>query len=103
MNPFAIDIAPAAFEALGTIDAWWAAERPSAPQLFVREFSASLQRLARSPFIGVRYSSQKFANVRRLLMPRTRYHVYYAVDEIHRVVNVIAVWHAARGKGPLGL
>jgi hypothetical protein len=38
--------------------------------------------------------------MRRILMPRTRYHVYYVVAEDERLVLVHAVWHTARGQGP---
>jgi len=38
--------------------------------------------------------------MRRILMPRTRYHVYYVVADEERRVLVHAVWHTARGRGP---
>jgi hypothetical protein len=38
--------------------------------------------------------------MRRIFMPRTRYHVYYAVAEEDSWVLVHAVWHTARGQGP---
>ena len=31
---------------------------------------------------------------------RTRYHLYYTVDEPARVVTVRVLWHAARGRRP---
>jgi hypothetical protein len=33
-------------------------------------------------------------------MPRTRYHVYFAVEDARALVRVYAVWHASRGHGP---
>jgi plasmid stabilization system protein ParE len=38
--------------------------------------------------------------VRRMLLPRTQYCVYYFIDETARLVTVLAVWHTARGRGP---
>jgi len=36
--------------------------------------------------------------IRRLILPRTRYHVYYRVAG--QVLEILAVWHAVRGSGP---
>jgi hypothetical protein len=36
-----------------------------------------------------------------MLLLRTQYHVYYVVDGPQRVVTVLAVWHTARGSGPV--
>jgi plasmid stabilization system protein ParE len=38
--------------------------------------------------------------MRRILMPRTRYHVYYTADDGDRLVRVHAVWHLSRGQRP---
>ncbi len=37
---------------------------------------------------------------RRVLMPRTRNHVYFEFDEAQGVVIVHALWGAPRGRGP---
>jgi plasmid stabilization system protein ParE len=37
--------------------------------------------------------------VRRVLMPRTRYHLYYR-QLATREIEVVAVWHTSRGRGP---
>lgn len=37
---------------------------------------------------------------RRVLMPRTHYHVYYTVDDDARLVRVHAIGHASRGQSP---
>jgi plasmid stabilization system protein ParE len=46
--------------------------------------------------LGLRHEPR--AGVRRLLLRRTRYHIYF-VEEPHRVL-VVAVWGANRGRGP---
>lgn len=78
--------------------AWWRANRPSAAELFVDELARAFTMLAEAPAAGVRYSRSKVPGVRRLLLPRTRYHVYYVQHE--DVVLVLAVWSAVRGRGP---
>jgi plasmid stabilization system protein ParE len=44
------------------------------------------------------YRQSPIVGIRRVLLPRTRYHVYYVARE--DVVLVLAVWHAKRGSGP---
>ena len=62
-------------------DAWWQRERVSAPDLFVEEFGAALERLAMAPSAGPVYVGGHRRDLRRLLLPRTRYHVYYLAEE----------------------
>jgi hypothetical protein len=38
--------------------------------------------------------------VRRVLLRKTRTHVYYSVDEDAELVTVLAVWGAPKGRGP---
>jgi hypothetical protein len=33
-------------------------------------------------------------------MPRTSYHLYFEVNEVHKRVQVLAAWHMARGRDP---
>jgi hypothetical protein len=53
--------------------------------------------LQRGAVLGVIYPFPLF-EVRRFLLPRSRYHLYYSIDG--ELVKVRAVWHTARGKGP---
>lgn len=78
------------------IDAWWREHRPAAPSLFVEELEEALHRLAEAPASAVRYPPRP--GVRRLLLPRTRHHLYI-LEEGTRVY-VVAVWSAWRGRGP---
>jgi plasmid stabilization system protein ParE len=78
------------------IDAWWREHRQAAPDLFAEELEAALCALAETPALGVRYTPRP--NVRRLLLGRTRYHLYVTQDAAK--VYVVAVWSAHRGRGP---
>jgi hypothetical protein len=49
------------------------------------------------PTLGSRYDTGK-RSVRRLLLARTHYHLYF-VEEPERLY-VVAVWSAFRGRGP---
>lgn len=76
--------------------------RAASPDLFLDELSASLDRLARVPETGAGYGRLVGGTeVRRLLLRRSGYHVYYTVRAETPEVLVRAVWHATRGRGPL--
>lgn len=79
---------------------WWHANRPKAPELFFDELDAAIEQLASMPRAGVHYARSEVAGMRRLLMPRTRYHIYYTVITEPQLVRIHAVWHASRRGGP---
>lgn len=80
--------------------AWWRTHRPAAPDLFDEELAGAFTLLGRAPDIGRRYKRRGIPGLRRLLLPRTRYHVYYLHDSAKATVIVLAVWSAVRGRGP---
>lgn len=79
---------------------WWRANRPKAPGPFEREFHEGVTLLASVPDVGRRYPRRGIPGLRRLLLPRTRYHVYYVHGRSRSEVLVLAVWSAVRGRGP---
>lgn len=38
--------------------------------------------------------------LRRLLLPKTEYHVYFALERDEMVLVIHSVWGARRGRGP---
>lgn len=80
------------------VDEWWRANRTSAPDLFVSELDTMLSAVALMPTLGSAAKGERAPGVRRVLLRGTRYHVYYRVRD--DVLEVLAVWHAARGVGP---
>ena len=95
---FSVRITPEADAQIREIDEWWRKNRPAAADLFLAELSESFEIIARAPYIGRSYRPSPVQHVRRSLLQRTRYHIYYVAvgDE----VRVLAVWHAQRGAGP---
>ena len=89
---------PEADAQIREIEDWWRRNRPAARDLFVDELAASFDIIGQAPHIGRLYRQSPVFGARRVLLKRTRYHVYYVVraDE----VRVLAVWHAQRGVGP---
>jgi plasmid stabilization system protein ParE len=92
----AVEFADEAKEHAARIDAWWRTNRRAAPDLFTSELDRASLALGDNPGLGLRYEPRP--GVRRLLLSRTRYHVYF-VEEHDRVL-VVAVWGANRGRGP---
>ena len=93
-------VAPQAAQHLRTIIAWWREHRPAAPQLFAVEVADALELLVATPTLGVQYMVRGGRPIRRLLLPRSRYHVYFTYDERDDLLDIRAVWHASRGDGP---
>jgi len=85
---------------LQDIDRWWTEHRPKAPGLVLRELARATSLLSMSPMAGKVFRSASFESHRRLLLRRSRFHVYYLVDEAARVVVIVAIWNAVRGHGP---
>lgn len=72
-------------------DRWWRAHRDSST-LFVDEVTEALQLLAAVPSIGT--PSAVLVGVRRFLLRKTQYHLFYRVHE--EELEVLALWHAVR-------
>jgi hypothetical protein len=77
---------------------WWRAHR-DAKQLFSEELRAARGILARGPKHEI-YGHFDGHAVRRLLLEKTRCHLYYIVLERESLVRIVAVWGAMRGSAP---
>ncbi len=95
-----LEVAPRARAQIQTIAAWWRANRQAAPDLFARELAEALEGLTVRPTAGAPYAERRGITIRRLLLKRSRYHVYFSWEEEARTVRVRAMWHASRGHGP---
>jgi plasmid stabilization system protein ParE len=92
-------VTPRALAEAKRINTWWRRHREAAPDLFERELEAVLARAVLAPALGVVYEQDDLdVTVRRVLMPRTHHHVYYAVHGDEFVV--LSVWGAPKGRGP---
>jgi len=81
--------------------AWWRANRLAAPLVFADEIASVVARLRAAELVaGALYPSRSVPGVRRVLCPRTRYHVYYVIDDELDAAVILAVWGGKRGRGP---
>jgi plasmid stabilization system protein ParE len=79
-------------------EGWWKANRRAAPDLFLRELEEAVALIANSPTLGRDANDEDLPGVRRVLMRRTRHHVYYRVTG--EALDVLAIGHGARGERP---
>ena len=80
-------------------DTWWRTNRDS-KDLFVEEFEQALKQLSSMPEAGKPYRRVRGKSIQRVLMEKTRCHVYYACDREHDRIEIHSVWGARRGRGP---
>jgi plasmid stabilization system protein ParE len=92
-EPLRVLFEPRAAEEAETVARWWRTHRDAA-ELFETELLQALELVRTMPSLGTPAPDESLAGVRRVLLRRTRYHVYYRVigDEL----RVLAIWHAVR-------
>jgi plasmid stabilization system protein ParE len=91
---------PEADAMIATAVGWWRDNRPRAPELLLEELRAARERLSEFPEAGVLVRRRGFSGLRRLVLRRTRYHLYYRYSPEHDEVWVVAIWAAMRRRGP---
>ena len=80
---------------------WWQANRTKAPGALREELAQALQLVSSQPDAGATARNVRLAGVRRVLLRRVSYHLYYRlVESPSRSIQVVALWHAGRGDGP---
>jgi plasmid stabilization system protein ParE len=95
-----IEIARRASRQIERANNWWHENRPYAPSLFEEEFEWALHQLSVMPTAGVAYPTARRPLLRRLLLKKTGYHVYFALERGETVVVIHSAWGARRGRGP---
>lgn len=80
-------------------DGWWRANRAAA-ELFIDEFTQTLELLTSTPEVGQAYRVARGKLIQRVLMKKTGCHVYYFHDREHDLVEIHSVWGARRERGP---
>lgn len=100
MTRWRVTFAPSARRQVREAVAWWIENRRDAPTLLVDELDEVVGLLATSPHVGIAYEAYKSRPLRRLFLPGSGYHVYYAIDERRGRVTVRALWHGRRGSPP---
>jgi plasmid stabilization system protein ParE len=80
-------------------DRWWRDNR-DAKELFLGEFEEVLRQLGSTPDLGQRYRRARGKLIHRVLMKKTRCHVYYFHDHQRDLIEIHSIWGARRKRGP---
>jgi plasmid stabilization system protein ParE len=78
---------------------WWVANRPASPQLLAQELEQAFDLIKATPILGSIYARKRGKTIRRVLLPKTEYHLYFRQDG-PEVIRVLSVWGAKRERGP---
>jgi plasmid stabilization system protein ParE len=80
---------------------WWRDNRPKAPGAVREELDRALELLAVQPHVGAKAGSVALGSVRRVLLSRINYHLYYRIRGTPPDgIEVLAFWHGSRGAPP---
>ena len=95
-----VEVSAGAAGQIREAEAWWRTNRHKAPNAIREELERASALVAAQPDIGSRARNVKLAGVRRILLARIRYHLYYRVSEAPRQIEILGFWHASRGSHP---
>jgi plasmid stabilization system protein ParE len=99
--PFRLEVGRQAERQIREASDWWYDNRPAAPDLFKSELHRAFELIASRPLVAAPSGRGRTRDVRRVLLARIRYHLYYRVVEHRETVQVLALWHTSRGSPPL--
>jgi plasmid stabilization system protein ParE len=77
---------------------WWDLNRPLVPGAIHEELDHAFSLLRAQPKIGGRATNTRARDVRRLLLERIHYYLYYRLRR--GTIEVLGLWHTSRGSGP---
>jgi plasmid stabilization system protein ParE len=75
---------------------WWDENRPAAPDAFRDAIDKAFELICAQPNIGAVATNVKLPGVRRILLSKIQYYLYYRVKSRPQVVEVVAIWHTSR-------
>ncbi len=93
---YTVFLAAEAAAEVSAIVAWWRKNRPSAPSLFQDELKQALLNIAARPSIGVRAKMRGDPDIRAVVLRKSRYVVFYDVNDDAAEVEVVRVRHGRR-------
>lgn len=85
--------------AVSRIDDRWR-KRGDHPGTFLRELLAAIDYLGSVEFPGVPCPTEKRPTLKRLLLEKSKCHVYFEANERDQVLEVLTVWDGRRERPP---
>ncbi len=77
---------------------WWLENRPDAPGAIDDEVQRAFAMLLEGSIVGQPVPTAKLRGVKRFHLRRIHYFLYYRT--ISDDVEILALWHTSRGRGP---
>jgi plasmid stabilization system protein ParE len=79
---------------------WWRENRQGSPEALSDELVRILDLIARQPGVGQQATNARLSSVKRILLPRVGYFLFYRLAPRKQRVEVLAFRHAKRGSVP---
>ena len=92
-------ISKRATRAADRIDARWR-ERAGDPGVFAREFLEAVERLETTQGVGSQFPTSRHPSLKRVLLPKSRCHIYFEVDEAKQTLQILHIWDGRRERTP---
>lgn len=80
------------------IDERWR-EHADHPDLFAREFAVAIELLETTSGPGAPFPTPRHPKLKRILLPRSRCHIYFEIDESKQTIRILHVWDGRRERG----
>lgn len=97
---YALRVSRRAAQRIRQISDWWVENREKAPSAFADDLAAAIDVITEFPKLGEAVRHPRRAHLRRMLLPRTRYYLYYAIDADNESIEILTLWHTSRGSEP---
>jgi plasmid stabilization system protein ParE len=81
------------------IDARWC-EFAADPSVFARELLDAIELLETTRSPGSPFPTAKHPSLKRLLLRRSRCHIYFEVDEPKQMIRILHIWDGRRERPP---
>jgi plasmid stabilization system protein ParE len=97
---YRLRVAPQAEAQIREAARWWWENRPKAPEAFSEDLEEAFGLISLLPKAGQPVRHTRINELRRVLLGRVRYYLYYQVNDASEAVEVLALWHASRSGSP---
>jgi len=92
-------ISKRAARAADRIDSRWRKDADD-PGIFAREFLEAVERLETTLGVGSPFPTAAHPSLKRILLPKSRCHVYFEVDERRQTIRIVHLWDGRRERPP---
>lgn len=92
-------ISKRASRAAERIDARWR-EGGESPATFAGEFLEAVERLETTHGAGQSFPTSRRPSLRRVLLPKSRCHIYFDIDEAKQRIQILQIWDGRRERAP---